>query len=316
MSGKGYGFVGDGAERFTVMFCSFVSLHRFQSPRTYTHTHTLPPHLTRGSVETHTRPTGHLYVTIDVDLEVDKMYTLSVCGAGTTGILVRVPQREFYNNRDCFKGFELMVVTSPVVDAQGPPGGAGGGEEAGRAAAAVAPPPDEGEQKEAAVAPGGAVPIEMWLNGINPAFGEYAKVFADLGLENTSMFAMLETDEDVAGVIEALEAAKCKRFHLKKIRDALKSLTSGPAATSTQPSADPSGSGIWLADSEDALIAAMNNLEAVAEFCVVEDLQKIAAAKKDKDQAIWTVEVAKAFGVMLRAVARCKAGGAAILQTE
>ena len=46
------------------------------------------------------------------------------------------------------------------------------------------------------------------------------------------------------------------------------------------------------------------------------NLQKIAAAKKDKDQAIWTVEVAKAFGVMLRAVARCKAGGAAIPQTE
>ena len=51
----------------------------------------------------------------------------------------------------------------------------------------------------------------------------------------------------------------------------------------------------------------MANLETVAESCVVKDLQKMASAKKNKDPALWTVEVAKAFGAMLRAVAQLKA---------
>ena len=153
------------------------------------------------------------------------------------------------------------------------------------------------------------VQIEAWLNDLNPSFGQYAKVFLDLGLEDTSMFAMLETDEDIANVTKALEAAECKMFHLKKIRDALqKNVPSdGATATSTPASVDPSGSDIWKANSEDALVAAITSLETVAEFCVVEDLQKMASAKKNKDPALWTVEVAKAFGAMLRAVAQLKA---------
>ena len=180
-------------------------------------------------------------------------------------------------------------------------GGVGGGGGDGAAA-------DGGEGKEAAGDPGGAVPIEAWLNDLNPAFGQYAKVFMDLGLEDTSMFTMLETDEDIANVTKALEVAECKMFHLKKIRDALqKNVTSGSGGASTPPSVDPDGSGIWKANSEDALVEAITSLETVAEFCVVDDLQKMASAKKNKDPALWTVDVAKAFGAMLCAVAQLKA---------
>jgi ubiquitin len=198
----------------------------------------------------------------------------------------------------------LVLAIRQREDGKGDNGGAG-------SAAEVPGGGDGGEEKEAAGAPpgGGVVQIEAWLNDLNPAFGQYAKVFLDLGLEDTSMFAMLETDEDIADVTEALEAAECKKFHLKKIRDALqKNITSGGAtATSTPASVDPSGSDIWKANSEEALVEVITSLETVAEFCVVEDLQKMASAKKNKDPALWTVKVAKAFGAMLRAVAQLKA---------
>ena len=119
-------------------------------------------------------------------------------------------------------------------------------------------------------------------------------------------------------VNDALAAAGAKVFHAKKIVAALKKHNTAAAAAEAGVVAaggSVNGTSTWHkswaaaspnnreAATEDDLVATMVGLEAVSDFCVAADLQKIATAKKDKDPALWTVRVAKAFGVHLRKIA-------------
>ena len=197
-------------------------------------------------------------------------------------------------------------------------GGAGGGAR-GEGGAEKG---EGGEEKKAGGegAPPERTSIEVWLRGINPIFEEYAPVFHALGLEDTLMFSELDAHDDRAMVSCALAEAGAKVFHQKKIIAALKEHTAAAAAAtvatvgtsstredpSIATSADPGGGGMWEATTAEDLVEIMVGLETVSDFCVVADLQKIAAAKKGRDPTLWTDGVAKAFGVLLRKIAANK----------